>query len=388
MIETGVEQAELREIAHTLTTVPRGFNLNPKIVGLLARRAKMVEGAAAVDWGTAEALAFGSLLIEGTPIRLSGQDTVRGTFSHRHAAFTDTQTGEEWTPLVKLAPEKAKFQIYDSPLSEAGALGFEYGYSVAAPGTLVLWEAQFGDFVNAAQVIIDQFISSAEEKWNQSSRIVLLLPHGYEGQGPEHSSARFERFLQLCAEQNMQVVNCTTAAQYFHLLRRQARQQASKPLIVITPKSLLRLPEAASSISEFTSGGFLPVITDKEANAANVKRVLFCSGKVYYDLLAERKKLGDEATAIVRVEQFYPFPKKQIADELNKFANATDIVWVQEEPENMGGWCFMESRLLKMLKADQHLRYAGRAASASPATGSHTIHQMEQRQLLKDAFAG
>jgi 2-oxoglutarate dehydrogenase E1 component len=387
VIETGVEQAELRQIVQTLTTVPRGFNLNPKIVGLLARRAKMVDGAAPIDWGTAEALAFGSLLIEGTPVRLTGQDTVRGTFSHRHAAFTDTQTGEEWTPLVKLAPEKAKFQIYDSPLSEAGALGFEYGYSVAAPGILVLWEAQFGDFVNAAQVIIDQFISSAEEKWNQTSRIALLLPHGYEGQGPEHSSARFERFLQLCAEQNMQVVNCTTAAQYFHLLRRQARQQASKPLIVITPKSLLRLPEAASSIEEFTSGGFLPVITDKEANAATVRRVLFCSGKIYYDLLSERKKLGDEVTAIVRVEQFYPFPKKQIADELKKFATASDIVWVQEEPENMGGWCFMESRLLKILKADQKLRYAGRAASASPATGSHTIHQMEQRQILKEAFA-
>ncbi len=388
VIETGVAQAELREIVQTLTTVPRGFNLNPKIVGLLARRAKMVEGASAVDWGTAEALAFGSLVIDGTPIRLTGQDTVRGTFSHRHAAFTDTQTGEEWTPLVKLAPEKAKFQIYDSPLSEAGALGFEYGYSVAAPETLVLWEAQFGDFVNAAQVIIDQFISSAEEKWNQSSRIVLLLPHGYEGQGPEHSSARFERFLQLCAEQNMQVVNCTSAAQYFHLLRRQARQQASKPLIVITPKSLLRLPEAASLISEFTRGGFLPVITDNAANEAAVKRVLFCSGKVYYDLLAEQKKTKDEAAAIVRVEQFYPFPKRQIADELNRFANAMDIVWVQEEPENMGGWCFMESRLLKLLAAGRRLRYAGRAPSASPATGSHTIHQMEQRQLLKDAFGG
>lgn len=387
VIETGVEQAELRQIVQTLTTVPRGFNLNPKIVGLLARRAKMVDGAAPIDWGTAEALSFGSLLIEGTPVRLSGQDTVRGTFSHRHAAFIDTQTGEEWTPLVKLAPEKAKFQIYDSPLSETGALGFEYGYSVTAPATLVLWEAQFGDFVNAAQVIIDQFISSAEEKWNQTSRIVLLLPHGYEGQGPEHSSARVERFLQLCAEQNMQVVNCTTAAQYFHLLRRQALQQASKPLIVVTPKSLLRLPEAASSISEFTSGGFLPIISDKEANPAKAKRVLFCSGKIYYDLLAERKKLGDEVTAIVRVEQFYPFPKKQIADELKKCANASDIVWVQEEPENMGGWCFMESRLLKMLKADQKLRYAGRAASASPATGSHTIHQMEQRQILKEAFA-
>ncbi|HKP85489.1 MAG TPA: multifunctional oxoglutarate decarboxylase/oxoglutarate dehydrogenase thiamine pyrophosphate-binding subunit/dihydrolipoyllysine-residue succinyltransferase subunit [Blastocatellia bacterium] len=387
-LETGVGQDALRKIVQTITTVPRGFNLNPKIVGLLARRAKMVDGEAPVDWGTAEALAFGSLLIEGTSVRLSGQDTVRGTFSHRHAAFADTQTGEEWTPLTTLAPEKAKFQIYDSPLSEAGALGFEYGYSVAAPGTLVLWEAQFGDFVNAAQVIIDQFISSAEEKWNQTSRVTLLLPHGYEGQGPEHSSARFERFLQLCAEQNMQVVYPTSAAQYFHLLRRQARQASSKPLVVITPKSMLRSPEAASSIEEFTRGGFLAVIGESEMNVTNVERVLLCSGKVYYDLLAERKRRGDESTAIVRVEQFYPFPKRMIEDELNRFANASDVAWVQEEPENMGGWFFMEPRLLRMLKGDKKLRYAGRAASASPATGSHTIHQMEQRQLVKDAFDG
>ena len=241
VIETGVDQETLRRIAHAITAVPRGFNLNPKIVGLLARRAKMVEGASAVDWGMAEALAFGSLLIEGTPVRLSGQDTVRGTFSHRHAAFTDTQTGEEWTPLAQLASRQQSIEIYDSPLSEAGALGFEYGYSVAAPSALVLWEAQFGDFINAAQVIVDQFIASGEQKWNQPSGIVLLLPHGYEGQGPEHSSARIERFLQLCAEGNLQVANCTTAAQYFHVLRRQARQRQRKPLVVITPKSLLRL---------------------------------------------------------------------------------------------------------------------------------------------------
>jgi 2-oxoglutarate decarboxylase len=387
VIETGVDQATLRRIVHTITTVPSGFNLNPKIVSLLSRRAKMVEGATPVDWGTAEAMAFGSLLLEGTPVRLSGQDTVRGTFSHRHAAFTDTQTGDEWTPLTTLAPEEARFQIYDSPLSEAGALGFEYGYSVATAKALVLWEAQFGDFVNAAQVIIDQFIASGEAKWNQTTRLVLLLPHGYEGQGPEHSSARFERFLQLCAENNMQVVNCTTAAQYFHVLRRQARQEASKPLIIITPKSLLRLPEAAAGIDEFTSGGFLPVISDREVNAATVKRVVFSSGKVYYDLMAERKKRDDQSTALVRVEQFYPFPKQQLIDELNRFANVTDIVWVQEEPMNYGGWYFMESRLLRILGASQTLRYAGRAASASTATGSHTIHQMEQRQLVKDAFA-
>ncbi len=387
VIETGVEQAALRSVAHAITAVPRGFNLNPKIVGLLGRRAKMVEGESPVDWGMAEALVFGSLLTEGTHIRLTGQDTVRGTFSHRHAAFTDTQTGEEWTPLTHLASGNARYQIYDSPLSEAGALGFEYGYSVASPQTLVLWEAQFGDFINAAQVIVDQFIACGEQKWNQTSRIVLLLPHGYEGQGPEHSSARIERFLQLCAEGNLQVANCTTAAQYFHLLRRQARQKQSKPLVVITPKSLLRLPEAASSIEEFTSGGFLPTIGDREVqDPATVMRVLLCSGKVYYDLVGERKKLGDASTAIVRVEQLYPFPKNLIAEELERFASATDISWVQEEPQNMGAWFFMEPRLSGMLRSGQRLRYAGRPASASPATGSHTIHQMEQRRLVKDAF--
>ncbi len=385
-LETGVARDTLREIVHTITTVPSGFNLNPKIVSLLSRRAKMVEGAAAVDWGTAEALAFGSLLVESTSVRLAGQDTVRGTFSHRHASFHDTKTGEEWIPLTKLAPAKARFQIYDSPLSEAGALGFEYGYSIVSRSTLVLWEAQFGDFVNAAQVIIDQFIASGEEKWNQTTRLVLLLPHGYEGQGPEHSSARFERFLQLCAENNMQVVNATTAAQYFHLLRRQARQQLSKPLIVISPKSLLRLPEAASAIDEFTRGGFHAVIGDGEAEAQTVTRVLLCSGKVYYDLAAARKQRNDRSTAIIRLEQFYPFPKQQLLAELNKYAKATDICWVQEEPQNYAGWFFMEPRLRQLLNANQRLRYAGRAASASTATGSHTLHMLEQQQLVKEAF--
>jgi multifunctional 2-oxoglutarate metabolism enzyme len=385
-LETGVARDTLREIVHTITTVPSGFNLNPKIVSLLSRRAKMVEGAAAVDWGTAEALAFGSLLVEGTSVRLAGQDTVRGTFSHRHASFHDTKNGEEWIPLTKLKPDQARFQIYDSPLSEAGALGFEYGYSVVVRGALVLWEAQFGDFVNAAQVIIDQFIASGEEKWNQTTRLALLLPHGYEGQGPEHSSARFERFLQLCAENNMQVVNATTAAQYFHLLRRQARQQMSKPLVVISPKSLLRLPEAASAIDEFTRGGFHAVIGDGEIEAQGVGRVLLCSGKVYYDLAAARKQRNDRSTAIIRLEQFYPFPKQQLLDELNKYAAAADICWVQEEPQNYGGWFFMEPRLRQLLKATQRLRYAGRTASASTATGSHTLHMLEQQQLVKEAF--
>jgi 2-oxoglutarate dehydrogenase E1 component len=384
ILETGVSIDTLRRIVQIITTVPHSFNLNPKIVGLLSRRAKMVEGQAPTDWGTAEALAFGSILVEGTSVRLTGQDTVRGTFSHRHAAFHDTQTGEEWTPLTQLAPEKARFQIYDSPLSEAGPLGFEYGYSVADQNALVLWEAQFGDFVNAGQVIIDQFISSGEEKWNQTSRLALLLPHGYEGQGPEHSSARFERFLQLCAEGNMQVVNCTTSAQYFHVLRRQVRQPA-KPLILVMPKSLLRMPDAASAIERFTSGGFLPVIDDESIAAGSVRRVLVCSGKVFYDLVAHRKQVGDETTAIVRLEQLYPFPKNLLADVFERYSGASDVRWVQEEPRNMGGWFFVEPRLREML--GRGVSYIGRAASASPATGSHTIHQMEQKQLVGEAFS-
>jgi 2-oxoglutarate dehydrogenase complex dehydrogenase (E1) component-like enzyme len=386
-METGVVQPVLRMIAHTITTVPRGFNLNPKIVGLLARRAKMIEGDVGIDWGTAEELAFGSLLIEGTPVRLTGQDTVRGTFSHRHAAFHDAKTGEEWTPLTALATDQARFQIYDSPLSEAGALGFEYGYSVADPDALVLWEAQFGDFANAAQVIIDQFIASGEEKWNQKVRLVLLLPHGYEGQGPEHSSARIERFLQLCAEGNMQVVYCTTSAQYFHVLRRQAKQDEKKPLVVITPKSLLRLPEAASTVDQFTSGGFQAVLGDESVTAPKgVDRVLLCTGKVYFDLMAERARAGDQKTAILRVEQLYPFPKEQLEEHLEGFENLKSVRWVQEEPANQGAWFFMEPRLLKLLEPGQSLRYVGRPASASTATGSHTIHQMEQTRLAKEAF--
>ncbi|HVF89513.1 MAG TPA: multifunctional oxoglutarate decarboxylase/oxoglutarate dehydrogenase thiamine pyrophosphate-binding subunit/dihydrolipoyllysine-residue succinyltransferase subunit [Blastocatellia bacterium] len=387
VMETGVVQPVLRMIAHAMTTVPRGFNLNPKIVGLLARRAKMVEGEVGVDWGMAEELAFGSLLIEGIPVRLTGQDTVRGTFSHRHAAFHDAKTGEEWTPLTTLASNQARFQIYDSPLSETGALGFEYGYSVADPAALVLWEAQFGDFANAAQVIIDQFIASGEEKWNQKVRLVLLLPHGYEGQGPEHSSARIERFLQLCAEENMQVVYCTSSAQYFHVLRRQARQESRKPLVVITPKSLLRLPEAASPADQFTSGGFRPVLGDDSVTApSDVSRALLCSGKIYYDLLAERERSNDRKTAILRVEQLYPFPKRQIREHLEAFENLNDVRWVQEEPANQGAWYFMEPRLLRILAPGRSLRYVGRPASASTATGSHTIHQMEQTRLVKEAF--
>ncbi|HYL99637.1 MAG TPA: multifunctional oxoglutarate decarboxylase/oxoglutarate dehydrogenase thiamine pyrophosphate-binding subunit/dihydrolipoyllysine-residue succinyltransferase subunit, partial [Blastocatellia bacterium] len=386
--ETGVDHERLIEVARAITAVPKGFNLNPKITSLLARRAKMVEGAAAVDFGMAEALAFGTLVLEGIPVRLSGEDSVRGTFSHRHATFYDTQTDAPWTPLSVLSPDQARFQVYDSPLSEAGVLGFDYGYSVSYPNCLVLWEAQFGDFANAAQVIIDQFIAPGEGKWDQKTRLVLLLPHGFEGQGPEHSSARLERFLNLCAEGNMRVANCSTAAQYFHLLRKQARRELMKPLVLMTPKSLLRAPEATSPIQDFLSGGFRPVLNDSSlTNAGSVKRVLLCSGKVYFDLLAHRAKLADDTTGLVRVEQFYPFPRTLLLSALDSFPNATDIRWVQEEPVNMGGWSFMEPRLRELIGPSRTLRYAGRSESASPATGSHTVHQMEQQKLFDDSFS-
>ena len=392
--ETAVPHQQLLEIARTITTVPKEFNLNPKITSLLARRAKMVEGSVPVDFGMAEALAFGALVLDGVAIRIAGQDTIRGTFSHRHATFYDTQSDQPWTPLEQLSPGQARFQIYDSPLSEAGALGFEYGYSVASGNTLVLWEAQFGDFANAAQVIIDQFIAAGEEKWDQKTRLILLLPHGYEGQGPEHSSARLERFLNLCAGHNMRVANCSTAGQYFHLLRRQAAHPVAKPLVLMTPKSLLRSAEAGSPVQELTDGYFQPVIGEIAApDPESVRRVLLCSGKLYYDLIAERKKQNLTGVAIVRVEQFYPFPRKLVSSQLDLYQSASDIVWVQEEPANMGGWGFIERKMRPLLDSPptrpglRALRYVGREASASPATGSHTIHQMEQARLVSEAFA-
>lgn len=386
-INNGVEHDALREIASVVTTVPRGFNVNPKIVGLLARRAKMVEGEHPVDWGMAEALAFGSLLLEGTSIRMAGQDTVRGTFSQRHATLYDTQTGKPWMALLGLASHPSQLQVYDSPLSEASALGFEYGYSVSSPDALVLWEAQFGDFINAAQVMVDQFIAAGEEKWNQTSRVVLLLPHGFEGQGPEHSSARIERFLQLCAGGNMQVAYCSTSAQYFHLLRQQARQEWIKPLVVFTPKSLLRFPDAASPIDEFTRGGFQPVLADKTiSDASEVRRIFLCSGKIYFELKSEREKLGEQNTTILRLEQFYPFPTNLLRNHLQLYPQASEVCWVQEEPANMGGWVFVQHQLMSLLRSGQTLRYVGRPPSASTATGSYTMHQMEERKILQQAF--
>ncbi len=386
VLPTGADRALLQQASEKISIVPEGFNVNPKMVGQLARRAKMGSGEVPMDWGFAEALAIGSLVLEGYPIRLSGQDSGRGTFSQRHASMYDTLTGERWSPLTELRNEqnpKARFYVYDSSLSEAGVLGFEYGYSIICPNDLVMWEAQFGDFANGAQVIIDQYIAASEDKWGQTCRLVMLLPHGYEGQGPEHSSARLERFLQLCAENNLQVCYPTTPAQYFHLLRRQTKQEMIRPLIVMTPKSLLRLPAASSTIDELTTGGFQPVIDDaKVTDRAAVKRIVLCSGKVFYDLEAGREDANDNRVAVVRLEQFYPFPAQRLKEVFASYPNATQLFWTQEEPQNMGGWTFMEDRLKELKPDNLSLRYIGREPSASPATGSYAIHELEQKQIV------
>ncbi|HEY7785899.1 MAG TPA: multifunctional oxoglutarate decarboxylase/oxoglutarate dehydrogenase thiamine pyrophosphate-binding subunit/dihydrolipoyllysine-residue succinyltransferase subunit, partial [Pyrinomonadaceae bacterium] len=391
VIDTSIDPDVIKKISNAISVVPDGFNVNPKMVGQLARRAKMGDGTAPLDWAFAEAMAFGSLVIDGTRVRLSGQDSGRGTFSQRHAVLYDTQTGKPWAPLSELRSEEnpeAQFQVYDSSLSEEGVLGFEYGYSVVSQDALVLWEAQFGDFGNGAQVIIDQYIAASEDKWKQKSRLALLLPHGYEGQGPEHSSARLERFLQLCAENNLAVCNPTTPAQYFHLLRRQARPELLRPLVIMTPKSLLRLPAATSTIDELTNGGFAPLIDDREVtDPRTVERIVMTSGKLYYDLSEARKKLAESRVALVRLEQFYPFPLSRIRSLIATYLNAKQLVWAQEEPKNMGGWGFMESRLENLLPACQRPIYVGRAPSASPATGSYAIHQLEQTQLVNEALS-
>ena len=387
---TGVAAETIRSIAHKVAVVPEGFNVNPKMVGQLARRAKMGDGSMPLDWGFAESVAFGSLVLEGTRVRLSGQDSGRGTFSQRHAVLYDTQTGKTWAPLAELRSETnpaARFDVFDSSLSEQGVLGFEYGYSVEYKDALVLWEAQFGDFGNGAQTIIDQYIAASEDKWKQTSRLVMLLPHGYEGQGPEHSSARLERYLQLCAENNLQVCYPTTPAQYFHLLRRQVRPGFERPLVIMTPKSLLRLPAAASRIEDLAGGGFQPVIDDAEiTDAASVRKVVLCSGKVYYDLIEARKQSGELRVAIVRLEQFYPFPLRGLREIVAKYTGATQFAWVQEEPHNMGGWTFVRDRLQDLL-GEAELRYIGRSASASPATGSYSVHQKEQGEIVSQALA-
>ncbi|MCQ1999202.1 multifunctional oxoglutarate decarboxylase/oxoglutarate dehydrogenase thiamine pyrophosphate-binding subunit/dihydrolipoyllysine-residue succinyltransferase subunit [Arthrobacter zhaoxinii] len=380
---TAVSPEVLAHIGKAHVAVPEGFTVHPKLKSLLEKREQMSrEGN--IDWGFAEIAAFGSLLMEGVPVRLAGQDSRRGTFTQRHAVFHDRATGDEWVPLAELDPNQAKLWIYDSLLSEFAAMGFEYGYSVERPDALVLWEAQFGDFVNGAQTIIDEFISSAEQKWGQRSSLVLMLPHGYEGQGPDHSSARIERFLQMCAEDNMIVANPTTGASHFHLLRRQAYSRPRKPLVVFTPKQLLRLKAAATSVEEFTHGEFQPVIGEHaELDANAVDRVLLVSGRLYYDLLANRQKTGDEKTAIVRVEQLYPLPVEEIQAAVAKYPNA-DVVWAQDEPANQGPWPFIGLNLPQHL--DGRLRLVSRPASASTATGSAKRHAVEQDILVKKAF--
>ncbi len=382
--KTAIDAGTLERIGRAHVRPPEGFTVHPKLAQLLAKREAMTrEGN--IDWGYGELLAFGSLLVEGTPVRLAGQDSRRGTFVQRHAVMHDRETGAEWTPLLYLSADQAKFWVYDSSLSEYAALGFEYGYSVERPDALVLWEAQFGDFVNGAQTITDEFISSAEQKWAQSSSVVLLLPHGYEGQGPDHSSARIERFLQLAAQDNMTIAQPSTPASHFHLLRRQAYARPRRPLIVFTPKSMLRLKAASSSIEDFTTGTFRTVIGDDlaAAKAGQVDRVLLCSGKVYWDLLAERVKSGDERTAIVRVEQLYPLDGEAARAAIAPFDGA-ELVWVQDEPSNQGPWTFLSMHLPQLL--GRTLRVISRPESASPAAGSAKKHQAQQAELVEASF--
>ncbi|WP_137173615.1 2-oxoglutarate dehydrogenase E1 component [Massilia sp. HP4] len=391
--DTAVPVTELKRLAERITKVPEGFKPHSLVEKVLADRAAMGRGEVNLDWGMGEHLGFASLLASGYAIRLSGQDAGRGTFVHRHAVLHD-QNRERWDqgiylPLANVSDNQADFTVIDSVLSEEAVLGFEYGFSTAEPNTLTIWEAQFGDFVNGAQVVIDQFIASGEVKWGRASGLVMMLPHGYEGQGPEHSSARIERFLQLCADNNMQVVQPTTAAQIFHLLRRQMVRQFRKPLVIFTPKSLLRNKDAGSPLTDLTKGGFQTVIgeCDDKIEASKVKRVLVCSGKVYYDLVNTRKTRSAGDTAIIRIEQMYPFPHKSFAAELKKFPNATEVVWVQDEPQNQGPWFQIQHNIFEGMEDGQRLSYAGRAASASPAVGYADKHIAQQKELLETAFS-
>ncbi len=386
--ETAVSIERLQQLGERLAELPSGFEVHRKLEAFLEKRRKAIAEGADIDWAFAEALAFGSLLLEGFGVRLSGQDSSRGTFSHRHAVLVDQGSATEYAPLAHLSNSQGRFEVYDSPLSEAAVLGFEYGYTLTDPMTLVLWEAQFGDFSNGAQVIIDQFVASAAVKWGRISGLVMLLPHGYEGQGPEHSSARIERYLQLCAEDNMQVVNCTTPAQYFHVLRRQMRRNFRAPLIVFTPKSLLRSPRAVSKPEDLANGRFQPVLGDAQAErrAARIRRALLCSGKVYYELLEEREKRQADDVAILRVEQLYPWPGEELATALAPYAGLEHAVWVQEEPRNMGGWSFVREQIDESPVAGVALRYAGRPAYAAPAGGSMRVHRKRQGELIAQAF--
>jgi 2-oxoglutarate dehydrogenase E1 component len=384
-VVTAVAEARLRELDRALVDVPEGFTIHPKLKKQLDRRPQALDQGG-IDWGQAESLAFATLLTEGIPIRLTGQDTERGTFSHRHDVLHDAETGETYTPIQHLADAHASFELFNSPLSEAAAVGFEYGYSVAAPEALVLWEAQFGDFVNNAQGIIDQFIVAGLSKWGQTSRLTLLLPHGYEGNGPEHSSARLERFLQLAAQENIRIANCTTAAQYFHLVRRQALEPAARPLVVMTPKGLLRLKQASSTLADLAEGRFQPVLDDPAADKAQVRRLVLCSGKVYYDLAGHELRETAKHVAIARVEQLYPFPVEEKAALVASYPNLAEVVWAQEEPQNMGPWRAIRHRLEENLPEGVRLRYVGRTWRASPSEGYPTAHLREQDRIVREAL--
>ena len=390
--DTSVSKDDIAKVARAMTTVPEGMTINSKLQRIIDARRKAVDEGEGIDWATAEQLAFGTLLLEGMGVRLSGQDSCRGTFSQRHAVFVDQETNERYTPLHYVDDDQAVFEVIDSPLSEASVLGFEYGFSQAEPNALVMWEAQFGDFANGAQVVVDQFISSGEAKWLRMSGLVMLLPHGHEGQGPEHSSARLERYLQLCAEDNMQVANCTTPANYFHILRRQLKRDFRKPLVMMTPKSLLRHKRCTSSIQDLLEGTTFHRILDEADRkiAAKADRIVLCSGKVYYDLLEEREKRGIDNVSLVRLEQIYPFPHRTLKEILAARPDA-EVIWCQEEPRNMGSWFFVDNRIEQVM-ADagctkfSRPRYVGRPEAASPATGSLSRHLKEQEKLINEAL--
>jgi 2-oxoglutarate dehydrogenase E1 component len=394
-VETGVAEAMVKRFNDQLHTFPDDFTLNPKLARQLQRRRGALEREGGIDWAHAESLAFASIIAEGTPIRLSGQDAERGTFAQRHLVLHDPETGKTLTALQAMT-DAASFAVYNSPLSEMAVLGFEYGYSVYAPETLVLWEAQFGDFANSGQVIIDQFIAAAEAKWRQSSALVMLLPHGYEGQGPEHSSARLERFLQLCAGRNLRVANCTTSAQYYHLLRRQAATLMTdpRPLVVMTPKSLLRHPQAGSSLDDLVHNRFEPVLDDRDARsrADAITRVVLCSGKVYVDVVAHEAYADAESVAVVRVEELHPFPVDELRSVLDGYPNLNEVIWLQEEPKNMGAWLYIAPRIRELLDTLQPeggipLSYVGRPERASPAEGSSDDHSEEQSRIVSSAIS-